>query len=162
MKKFPVDAWVGIFFMAFAIFVLVLIIPNFIAVPSNVPIASLSPRFWPSIVCGMMLVLGFLQTVVTLYRNREKGENGSSGAKLSGDELAKIAGVIVLLLGYYVAVTYIGFMLSTMLFTPILAIAYGERRILVLALICLVPGPALYFFFSRVAYTIFEPGKLFL
>ena len=162
MKAFSTDAWVGVFFIAFAVFVLFGVIPDHISVPGNVPTGTMSPQYWPKVICCMMLVLGAAQVLAAVIDAKSKANrNTGAPSKININDTAKIVGVVVLLFLYYWAVDYLGFLYSTMVFVPIMAFVYGERRIISLVLLCAIPGPALYLFFSRVAYTTFEPGKLF-
>lgn len=162
MKGFSLNAWIGVGFIVFAAFVQFVGIPNYISVPGNVPMATLSPRYWPRVICGMMMFLGAAQIIAAYLDakyNVASKERATIG--LSREDAVKIAGIVILLFSYYVAVKYLGFLISTMLFVPVMAYVYGERRIIALILLCAVPGPTLYLFFSRVAYTTFEPGILF-
>ena len=107
-----------------------------------------------------MMFLGTLQVVMSLF---EAGSGKQPAAQaVTREDAAKVMGIILLLFCYYAAVRYVGFLIATMAFVPVMAFVYGERRIASLALLCAIPGPLLYLFFSRVAYTTFEPGILFL
>ena len=151
----------GLFFIVFALFMRCIIIPQYIAVPGTLPNETLSPRFWPIMISYLTLFLGCTQFVLSMRRTKTQKEEPNE-RKTSDSNVVAILGVVALLILYYIALDYLGFMIATMVFTPLLALAYGERRVLALALLCLVPGPALYFFFSKVAFTTFEQGSLFL
>ena len=63
------DIWLGAGVAIFGAFLLVYAIPGFVSSPSNVRVVFLSPTFWPVIIAWLVIALGALLIIISLFRS---------------------------------------------------------------------------------------------
>jgi hypothetical protein len=106
------DLLLGLGVAAFALFLLLVLIPNGIAVPKGVRAAVLSTTFWPTVIARGLLLLGVLLAAESLPRARlEQG----SPMRLEPDASLRVFAGAVLMLAYWWLVPKLGLVVSSML-----------------------------------------------
>lgn len=106
------DLLLGLGVAAFALFLLLVLIPNGIAVPKGVRAAVLSPTFWPTVIAWGLLLLGVMLAAENLPRARlERG----SPMRFEPDASLRVFAGAVLMLAYWWLVPKLGLVVSSML-----------------------------------------------
>lgn len=106
------DLLLGLAVAAFALFLLLVLIPDGIAVPKGVRAAVLSPAFWPTIVAWALLALGLLLAAQSLPQARS--ERGSP-MRLEPDASLRILAGAAIMIAYWWLVPKLGLVVSGML-----------------------------------------------
>jgi putative tricarboxylic transport membrane protein len=143
------NTWAGVLCVAFALF-LFLIMPDQIEEPPKLfgrSTSALSPKLFPSIVAGLLLVVGGWLAIAS-FRLREQNDL----RRLARGALTNITVTVGLLLTYALLLEPLGFILSSVLVSVALAFYYGGRNPLALALVTIGVPVAIFVVFSRLLH----------
>lgn len=105
------------------------------------------PAFFPRIMLGVIAVSAVGLIVQAMLRKRPAGS--SDGLALRGSQLMRVGALWVVSLGFYYAWRHFDFLYVSILFTIVIALVLGVRRLLTLAMLGTV-GPILYLVFRQV------------
>lgn len=105
------------------------------------------PAFFPRIMLGLIALCAVGLIVQTLLKRRPAGP--SDGLALRGPQLVRVAGLWLVSLGFYYAWRHFDFLYVSIVFTIVVALVLGVRRLLTLAMLGTV-GPILYLVFRQV------------
>lgn len=149
------------------VFALVLwvVIPMGVWIPARVPIAANSPDFWPRVIAIGMLVLGVLELGHGVLAMRS-GNTSTAEAPDDTDSASyppitaalRVAVAMLLMLGYYYAVQWLGMLVASAVAILIFAGLYGERRPWLLLAVAVILPVVLYGFFVGIAHTPLPQG----
>lgn len=168
------DTSLGLGLAAFFGAVLLFVIPRAVVIPSSAVVPSLRPDFWPSILCGVLVLLGLGLAAGSLSGPaRPAPESGCGGcAPAPGSDpapgptrparpgRAAPACVAALLAAYAWTLEAAGMIIPSALAFTALALLYGERRPGVLAVVAVGLPVGLYLFFTQVANVPMPAGDL--
>ena len=110
--------------------------------------AALSPSYYPRIVAICLSILGL---VVTVRSALAGSANEAEDAENRPDALMRIAVVFGILLAMALALTTLGFIVTTTLALGVAIWFAGERNYVMIAAMAIIIPLALYFFFLKVA-----------
>lgn len=110
-------------------------------IPGNM---ALSPSIFPVIVSAVIIALGAGQ----IYKTRTAATTPDAEGKNKVDVKA-VASVFLLCVLYVVAMPYIGFLLSTMLYLFLFLLLLREKSRLMICLVPIVTSLAVYLLFSK-------------
>lgn len=159
MKK---DAWAGVILVGTALLVLLVLIPQGVVEPKKIKYAALSPSYYPRIVAMVLCGLGAVIALRSFWAGRSVNSQELQAVAPDRHPAAarRITIVFGLLLFYALAVSYLGFIVSSIVILLATFWLAGERRLqLILPLSVLLPF-ALYFFFLKVAAVPIPTGVL--
>ncbi len=152
------DLVVGALTIVFACVSLFLLIPLGVEDPGSIDVIALGPSFWPSIVSGMLLLMGTIISVQAYRRSRAThGDEEEAGP---GFATARWLGSLVLLAALYAGLHSLGMVLTSIAALVLFMLLGGERRPLVIIAISLVLPLALYGFFRYAANVVIPLGVL--
>jgi putative tricarboxylic transport membrane protein len=129
-------------------YILFVVIPGQIQVPGNLPMAAMSPAFWPSVVAWLAIGLGLILAVKALLSIAAAPEPAGSNPPTP---IWRSMLAIALMFAYYAAIKALGIVLASVLALAALAWLFGERRRGVLLLTALLLPIGLYYFFTKIA-----------
>lgn len=140
----------GLGTVLFFFIVLFGIIPNHIRVPENLANFALSPAFWPSTVCIIGIVLGSIIVFrAALNLSMAPDDQDMPAVSAAHSELRGLA-AIAGMFAYFGLIYVLGIVAASILVIPGLALLYGERRFVKLAVVAVLLPLALYYFFTLV------------
>lgn len=127
-------------------------IPAWVETPPHVPIAAVSPSFWPEIIGTFLATMGFLQAFGGVRRSRA-GQTGREQDRPATAKPRNFTPLITLsvFLAYYLLIDVLGMVPASMLAMLVMARHYGERNWRVLLCVSAGLPLALYAFFVWVA-----------
>lgn len=152
------DLVVGGVTIVFACVALFVLIPFGVDNPGSIDVLALGPSFWPSIISGLLLLMGVIISVQAYRRSRTT--QGESEKATSGFATMRWLGSLVLLAGLYVGLHTLGMVLSSIAVLVLFMLLGGERRLPVIITISFVLPIALYVFFRYVANVVIPLGVL--
>lgn len=148
---------VGIAAIAAAVFLLLVAIPYWVTSPSNVRNIVLSPTFWPQILAGLLAAAGgglLLSALRAAPRDDE-----TLIVEVKGGP-ARLAGMAVLMVGYFLLIPLLGMVWTSMLAFGATAMLVHTRHPLAAAISAVVIPLLLYAFFAHVAGVSIPQGEL--
>jgi putative tricarboxylic transport membrane protein len=150
----------GIGFVAFGVFVLLVAIPYGVTSPSNVRAVVLSPTFWPTIVSWLIILLGAILVVMQLA----KPFGGAAGddeevASHSPAAWVRLAATAVMMIALVVLTPVLGMVWTTMLCFAILSIIIVSPQPILSGVVAIILPLALYAFFNHVAGVAVPQGE---
>lgn len=150
------DLITGGIVVAFALAVLLLLVPYGVDRPGQVDVSALSPNFWPTVLGYLLLLLGGLMTGHTLWRHTTQS-TGTPDAPASSKDwpglgpVPKTLAAVALLFVYYAVLEALGLVAASILAMIAFTLLAGERRIAIVAPLAILVPIGLYFFFQEVA-----------
>lgn len=152
------DFIVGVATIAFACIALFGLIPYGIDDPGSIDVLALGPSFWPTIICGLLLLMGIIISVQAFRRSRARqADDENTGAEFAG---ARWLGSLLLLAGLYAGLHFLGMVLTCIIALALFMLLGGERRPSIIVAISLVLPLALFAFFRYVANVVIPLGVL--
>lgn len=136
--------------VAFALLVMFVVIPLGVEDPGKINVLALGPSFWPFIIALFICLMGLI-VGVQAFRRYRAGGNPRMAAGGQRFALARWAGALVLLAGYYVLLGLLGMVVTSILALLLFMLLGGERRPALIAAISLILPITLYLFFRYVA-----------
>ncbi len=133
----------GIFFIAFAVVLLILIIPTQI---QHVPGASPSPRFFPRILAVLLGALG-TSLLVTGIKDKDKPDQAVV-VSLDAKEAKLVALTIGVLMLYTVLLYFLPYIPATVLALGVLITSYGQKSVRKIVLTSILLPVIIYFSFT--------------
>lgn len=166
------DLLAALLFVGLALAVIFFLIPVGVDAPRKVKFAALHPAYYPKIVGYCLLCIGVALVVTRLYAGRKEFSETDSdisapqifdqapGDKSLAQRMILLAGVLGILLAYFLLLPTLGFVLLSVIVLLILMLVAGERQILTLSLVSVGVPAFLYFFFTEVANIPIPTGVL--
>ena len=149
MLSRPIELGLSIFFILFALFLWLVLIPFGIDAPSSMRSILLSPRFWPTILAAGLLLLGVLLGAATL--RRKTGDRHDPFEGFTSPEYGRLAGFVVLLAAYFEAIPWLGMVWSSVLcFAAVVFLTGAQNKAIGLACALVLPI-VLFGFFYHIA-----------
>ncbi len=157
------DIWLGAGVVTFGIFLLVYAIPVLVSSPSNVRVLFLSPTFWPVIIAWMVIILGTMLIITTLFSPTAEGIGVAAADEMEREEVvfatARLAAAAIIMVGLVLATPILGMVLATGLaFASISAVVTTPRPIAAVIVAVVLPL-VLYAFFAHVAGVSVPQGR---
>lgn len=143
------NTWAGVLCIAFAIF-LFLIIPHEIEEPRKLfgqSTSALSPRLFPHIVAALFLIIGAWLTIASFGLHERNGL-----LCLDRSAVMNLGVSLILLVAYSLLLEPLGFMLSSALIAVGLALYYGGRNPLAIAVVAIGVPIATFIVFTRLLH----------
>jgi hypothetical protein len=148
---------VGVAAIAAAAFLLLVAIPYGVTKPGNVRNIVLSPTFWPQILAGL-LALGGIGLLISA-RRAEPREEDIPILEIGGG-LPRLAGMAILMLGYFLLIPVLGMVWASMLAFGTVAMLVQTRHPITAAISAVLVPLVLYAFFAHVAGVSVPQGDL--
>jgi hypothetical protein len=174
MRQQQKDLMLGIGIAVLGAVIMWGLIPWAVKIPNSVKIASLSPDFWPRILAGALMMFGLIMIGQALYRSKNTGAESQQPCEARQSvtspepgrpsETTKMlrAGVAMAgMLIFYILLEPLGIVLSSIIFLPLFAMLYGERRWKRLGPVAVLLPVGLYYFFTLAAHKPMPTGYLF-
>ena len=157
------DLITGCIVVAFALAVLLVLVPYGVDRPGQVDVSALSPNFWPTVLGVFLLAMGTLVAGQTLWRHKTRKapapENRAPAQDWPGlDPVPKTMAAVALLFVYYAVLEPLGLVAASMLAMVAFTVLAGERRIAIVAPLAILVPVALYLFFQEVAQVAIPVG----
>ena len=139
------------------------IIPNYIEITEEYDLASLSPSFFPILATWVIAGLATLNLVHTFLRGKRRtyGDGDAGDRWLSTGEERKAYLSALVIIGYFVAMKLVGFLISTILLLAILFLLQGVKGPIKVAITSLSVTAGVYLFFLYVMKVHFPIGLIF-
>jgi len=137
------------------------VIPNYIEITEDYDLASLSPAFFPILATWVIAGLAALNIALTFLRGKRRTYGGDGEAWLSPGEERKAYLSALVIIGYFVAMKLVGFLISTILLLAILFLLQGVKGPLKVAITSLSVTAGIYLFFLYVMKVHFPIGLIF-
>ena len=156
------DFYAGLVATAFFAFVLFVLIPVYVKVPSFIPGFAPPPDMWPRVVAITGLVMGIL-AVVSAFPKWHRHQFTGLGGHISRNKVP--IGRFIVMMGLFVAFVHgmpvVGFVPATVLLLAVLFVMTGnfERKFQMIGLAFIFPV-LLYILFTEVTHTPFPKGML--
>ncbi|WP_025772024.1 tripartite tricarboxylate transporter TctB family protein [Thioalkalivibrio sp. HK1] len=150
----------GVGIAAIGLTLFFLLIPLGIDTPGRVDHITLAPDFWPRIVSLILAAMGLWLILFPGPDDRGTDNRGPDNPKTNDpvsapsigfERRARLAAVLALLFGYYLAIDWLGMVLPGTILIASLSFLAGERRPLPLILPALCLPALLYAFFVHIA-----------
>ena len=163
------DFYAGLVATAFFAFVLFVLIPVYVKVPSFIPGFAPPPDMWPRVVAVIGLVMGILAVIPAFMNRRHPG-----GAPLTGlltgpgghirrnkVPIGRFIALMGLFAAFVCGMPVIGFVSATVLLLAVLFVMTGDfaRKFPMIGLALAFPV-LLYLLFTEVTHTPFPEGTL--
>lgn len=120
---------------------------------------SLSPAFFPRLAATLICGLGLLLIVVEMVFT--KRDLGSVLEGVQWRVFSYVVGTIAIMIFYTVFITWVGFIISTIITMAAMMVLYGVRRWVLIVLISVCVPLFIYFFGLKVMYVLFPVGEVF-
>lgn len=154
-----VELNIAFFAIAFALILLVVLIPYGIVTPRNVRLPVLSPLFWPTILGGLLLLCGLLLAIRTRFSPDDE-QIEDEQVSFSRSEVLRLAALLILIVVYYLAIPSLGMVWASMAAFLVMTLITGTKWRVHRFIWALVLPLALYAFFSHVAGVPIPQGQL--
>jgi len=158
-----VDRWLGSVFVLGALLLYFVVAPGQVSMPrlrlgEGGGTFVLSPLFFPRLVAVALGLLGALLFV--RGRSREEALRDGEGFALSGAELARIGGTVLIMVLYLAALEPLGYLLATPLALAALMVFLGSRRWGLIIVVAIAATAVVYVGFRK-GMLILLPGGIF-
>lgn len=160
MLKWNAELLLGVAVCVLAILGLAIAIPMGIDLPSDVESRALSPDFWPNVIMTMLILCGAI-LIFQSQRSKPTPEGDAVDSEDANDEfermrpiyqqVLRIGGVIVWLLGVYYVIPHVGMVAAASATLLLLAWLGNDRRWKVVLPVAILLPLLLYFFFTVIA-----------
>lgn len=156
--------WLGLFFMAFGLFVWLVAIPAEITSPSNVPKLVLSPIFWPRIVSWIIIFLGAILTFTQILMPAEASQSTPAAPDEVDDDPGlmgwlRLAATGLVMVGLVELTAILGLVWTSMLAFAALSVIIKSSRPVLSLIVAIALPLALYVFFNHVAGVAVPQGQ---
>lgn len=141
--------------------VLFYIIPTYIETSEEYHATGLSPAFFPNIATIFIGALAVLFLSLTFIKRWAHFFNSEGESWLSPTEEMKAGLSCAIIVGYLLALKYVGYLIATPPVILGLFFLQGERNIVKSIIITLVVTIGIYFLFQNLLNVQFPQGKLF-
>ena len=138
-----------------------LVLPNFIDITEEYDLLSLSPAFFPRLTVWLVTGLGALYLILTFSRHGNKGDKADTEAWLSPAEEGKSLLCILLIIGYFLALRFFGFIIGTILVLAVMLPVQGVRGPVKIGLISILSTLGIHLLFLYVLQVHFPEGIFF-
>jgi hypothetical protein len=161
-----VQHWVRELITAISILVATLVIifyviPNNIDLEPEYDLASLSPAFFPNLATWIIAALAGLHIVNLLFQKKKAAAGDGEEEWLSrSEELSAYKSAFVIVL-YFFAMKYVGFLISTALVLAALFVLQDIKKPLRVILISILVTVGIFLFFFYVMQVHFPKGAIF-
>ena len=167
MRRLRPDLALGVGLTAFALVLLLVLIPHGISRPGTIRVAVLSPTFWPNIIGWGILIGGLALVLQNLAKRGAPAAESTDAERLEPEPEAgsaqpwlRLGALAVMMAAYFVLLDRLGMVIaSTLAFLTVAAIVRARRRLAVALTAVLLPL-AVYAFFNHVAGVPIPQGRL--
>ena len=153
------EIFVGLGVMGMAAIVLWVLIPGYIRIPRRVPMAALSPAFWPNVIGWTMLICGGLLTARAAAAPPPPNII-TDDLRFTRPELLRVGALALVLGASYIALPIVGMTWTCMVVYILMVLMTGARRPIWGTVIAILLPLALYFFFTKVAGVAIPQGRI--
>ncbi|MGY6634737.1 MAG: tripartite tricarboxylate transporter TctB family protein [Alkalilacustris sp.] len=153
------DAIFAVVMMAFAVGMVLVVIPAGVRVPASVAHLPLSPRFFPYVLNGMVFAFALALLVMT-YLGPPPLPEDAQPVETRRDGLLRLAVLAAALAGYVQLPEVAGMLPVAVLGTLALLVVGGERRFAVLIGVGVVVPVLVYLLFTEVFHVPMPSGPL--
>ena len=150
---------VGLGVMGMAAIVLWVLIPGYVRIPRRVPMAALSPAFWPNVIGWTMLICGVLLTARAAIAPPPP-DNIADDLRFSRPQMLRVGALGGVLGVSYFALPFLGMVWTCMTLYILMVLMSGAKRPIWGTLIAILLPLALYFFFTKVAGVAIPQGRI--
>ncbi len=158
MKGSSKISWLGLGVIAFGLAVFAVAIPYGISEPSNIRFIVLSPKFWPNIISGVLILIGILMVIqqwasqkfdiVTANKSDDAAE---AEERTTPDQWLRLVAIGVVMILFTWATPVIGMVWTSMIGFVALSFIIRTRYRLISLIVAILLPLFLYAFFSHVA-----------
>ena len=154
-------SWLGIGFIAFGFFVLLVAIPFAVTSPSNVGRLVLSPTFWPTIIGWLIIVLGAMLVLLRWFQPAEPtlGDVEVPVGSATGGPWMRLAATAVIMVALVLATPYLGLVWTSMLCFALLSVVIRAPQPVLSGTVAILLPLVLYAFFAHVAGVAVPQGE---
>lgn len=138
--------WAGLALGLIGLVIIFIAIPYGVDEPKKIKFVALSPAYYPRIVAIAMTLLGGVIMLRAVIRPID-----SSAEAERPDAMTRICIVFVLLAIYASSITYLGFILGSVIALFAFMFHAGERRIWLMMLLAIAIPFGLFLFFQKIA-----------
>ncbi len=153
--KLHMNVFIGIVFIGIGIAIYIL---SYTQAPGTSD-WSLSPAFFPRLAATLICGLGLLLIVVEMASRERNDVRVPEGVRWR--VFSYVIGTIAIMVLYTVFITWLGFIISTIIAMAAMMVLYGSRRWILIALISVTAPLIIYFFGLKVMFVLFPVGKVF-
>ena len=147
--------------LAGALLVIFFIIPNFIEMDQEYDLVSMSPDFFPRLAGWIIAILAGLHLFFLMLQRQKTASDDKQEAWLSAvEERSAYKSALVIIL-YFIAMKYVGFLISTPILLAVLLIFQDERKPLKIILVSVLVTICVFLFFYFVMQVHFPKGLIF-
>lgn len=154
-------SWLGIGFIGFGLFVLLVAIPYAVTSPSNVRAIVLSPTFWPTIIAWLIMGLGALIVVFRLIGPAPEAMDeieAPDDQGTAGPWLRLLASAVVMV-GLVLVTPTLGLVWTAMVAFVLLSVVIRAPNRVLSAIVAIILPLVLYAFFAHVAGVAVPQGE---
>ena len=144
-----------------ALLVQFFIIPNYIDHTEEYDLVSLSPDFFPSLAVWLITGLAGIYVFYSFSRKKKSAGPGNAENWLSPGEEKKAILCCLIIIGYFVAIKFFGFLIATIPVLFVLMFIQGVRGPIRTACISFASTIGIYLFFLYILRVHFPWGILF-
>jgi hypothetical protein len=154
-------SWLGIGFIAFGFFVLLVAIPYAVTSPSNVGRLVLSPTFWPIIISWLIINLGAMLLVLRWFRPAEPtiGDVDVPVDAATGGPWIRLVATAVIMVALVLATPYLGLVWTSILCFALLSVVIRAPQPILSGVVAILLPLVLYAFFAHVAGVAVPQGE---
>lgn len=155
-------SWLGIGFIGFGLFVLLVAIPYAVTSPSNVGKLVLSPTFWPTIISWLIIGLGVMLVMLRWFRPAQPtiGDVEVPSDAATGGPWIRLAATAVIMVAMVMVTPYLGMVWTAMICFALLSVVIRAPQPIVSVIVAIVLPLVLYAFFAHVAGVAVPQGEL--
>jgi putative tricarboxylic transport membrane protein len=153
--------WLGVGFIGFGLFVLLVAIPYAVTSPSNVGKLVLSPTFWPTIIAWLIIGLGVMLAVLRWFRPAEPtiADVEVPVDAATGGPWIRLAATAVIMVGLVLATPYLGMVWTAMICFALISVVIRAPQPVVSGIVAIALPLVLYAFFAHVAGVAVPQGE---
>jgi len=144
-----------------ALLVQFFVLPNFIDHTEEYDLASLSPDFFPSLAVWLITGLAVVYIFFAFYDKKKSAGPGNAANGLSPGEMKKALLCCLIIIGYFVAIKFFGFLVATIPVLFVLFLIQGVKGIIRMVCISFASPIGIYLFFLYVLKVHFPQGVFF-
>lgn len=153
------DLWIGIATIALSIILFFAIIYTI----SDQTFTGISGRAFPYVIDAFLIILGCALTIDSFIQLKRMSHNDESTSEYKADthNIVLILTFFVIVCLYVISIMYIGFIVSSFIFTAILLIFYRLKNKIAFIIITCSCTPILWFVFDKLVGVEFPTALLF-
>ena len=144
-----------------ALAIIFYVIPNYIDMEEEFELASLSPAFFPNLAAWIIAALAGLLAISALWQPKKAATDNSDEEWLSRTEELNTYKAALVIVGYVLAMKYIGFLISTVLVLAVLLVLQDIKKPRHVGLISILVTGGVFLFFYFIMQVHLPKGLIF-